>query len=207
MPANPAIQDLPVPNWPHATQLRVYVFKRPTNPSALQQEPAMIRHSRFTIAGPMTIILVLASAPVLAAGSDSAKGTLTVEKEKGTASVELAHAYLVSGPDTFDPKKVTRRIVFTKTDEREAIEACNDVSCATLSSSDGMTVELGDDSAANWWAHVHPMQYSGMSQNGDLKLSADTTERVAGSFKIYTSGVKTTVEFDAPLVKTFPIPH
>jgi len=38
----------------------------------------MIRHSRFTIAGPMTIILVLASAPVLAAGSDSAKGTLTV---------------------------------------------------------------------------------------------------------------------------------
>jgi hypothetical protein len=184
-----------------------YVFKRPTNPHALQQEPAMIRHPRFTIAGAMTFMLVLAPAPVPAAGSDSAKGTLTVEKEKGTASVELAHAYLVSGPDTFDPKKVTRRIVFTKTDERATIEACNDVSCATLSSSDGMTVELGDDSAANWWAHVSPMQYSGMSEPGELKLSADTAERVAGTFKIGTSGVKTSVVFDAPLVKTFPIPH
>ena len=167
----------------------------------------MIRHSRFTIAGPMTFLLVLAPAPVPAAGSDSANGTLTVEKEKGTASVELAHAYLVSGPDTFDPKRVTRRVVFTKTDERATIEACNDVSCATLSSSDGMTVELGDGSAANWWAHVSPMQYSGMSEPGELKLSADTAERVAGTFRIGTSGVKTSVVFDAPLVKTFPIPH
>ena len=167
----------------------------------------MIRHSRFTIAGPMTIILVLASAPVLAAGSDSAKGTLTVEKEKGTASVELMHAYLVSGPDTFDPKKTTRRIVFTKTDERATIEACSDVSCATLSSSDGMTIELGNGSEANWWAHVHPMQYSGMSEPGELKLSADTAERVAGTFKINTSGVKTSVVFDAPMVKAFSVPH
>ena len=167
----------------------------------------MIRHSRFTIAGPMTIILVLASAPVLAAGSDSAKGTLTVETESKPASVELAHAYLVSGPDTFDPKKATRRVVFTKTDERAAIEACSDVSCATLSSSDGMTVELGDEPAASWWAHVHPMQYSGMSQKSDFTLSVNTAERVAGTLKISTSGVKTTVEFDASLAKTFPVPH
>jgi hypothetical protein len=163
----------------------------------------MIRRSVFAI-GPLTIIFALAAASALAAAGDSAKGTLTVETEKGTASVELMHAYLVSGPDTFDPKKTTRRIVLTKTDERATIEACSDVSCATLSSSDGMTVELGDDSAASWWAHVHPMQYSGMSQEGDLKLSADSDKRIAGTFKIGTSGVKTSVEFDAPLVKTFP---
>ena len=167
----------------------------------------MIRRSVFAIVVPLAIIIALATASALAAGGDSAKGTLTVETEKGTASVELTHAYLVSGPDTFDPKKTTRRVVFTKTDERATIEACSDVSCATLSSSDGMTVELGDDSAANWWAHVHPVQYSGMSEPGDLKLSADTAERVAGTFKIGTSGVKTSVVFDAPMVKTFPVPH
>jgi len=167
----------------------------------------MIRHSRLAIVDPLAITLALATASVLAAGSDSAKGTLTVETEKAPASIELAHAYLVSGPDTFDPKKITRRIVFTKSDERATIEACSDVSCATLSSSDGMTVELGDGSEANWWAHVHPTQYSGMSEPDDLKLSADTAERVTGTFKIGTSGVKTSVVFDAPLVKTFPITH
>ncbi|HZX91870.1 MAG TPA: hypothetical protein VFE67_14605 [Rudaea sp.] len=168
----------------------------------------MIRHLRLTTVGLLAfIVMAVPAASALAAGSDSAKGTLTVETESKPASIELAHAYLVSGPDTFDPKKITRRIVFTKTDERATIEACSDVSCATLSSSDGMTVELGDEPTASWWAHVHPMQYSGMSQEGDLKLSADTDKRVAGTFKIGTSGVKTSVEFDAPLVKTFPLTH
>jgi hypothetical protein len=167
----------------------------------------MIRHSRLAIVDPLAITLALATASVLAAGSDSAKGTLTVETESKPASVELAHAYLITGPDTFAPKKTTRRIVFTTTDERATIEACSDVSCATLSSSDGMTVELGDEPAASWWAHVRPAQYSGMSEPGELKLSADTAERVAGMFKIGTSGVKTSVVFDAPLVKTFAITH
>ena len=167
----------------------------------------MTRRSHPALFDALAATLILATASALAAGGDSAKGTLTVETESKPASVELAHAYLVSGPDTFDPKKTTRRIVFTKTDERATIEACNDVSCATLSSSDGMTVELGDDSAANWWAHVHPVQYSGMSEPGDLKLSADTAQRVAGTFKIGTSGVKTSVVFDAPMVKVFPAPH
>jgi len=166
----------------------------------------MIRRSHLVIVDSVAVTLVMATASVLAAGSDSAKGTLTVETESKPASVELAHAYLVSGPDTFDAKKTTRRIVFTKADERATIEACSDVSCATLSSSDGMTVELGDGSTANWWAHVHPMQYSGMSDPGDLKLGTDTAERVAGTFKIGTSGVKTSVVFDAPLVKAFPGP-
>ena len=167
----------------------------------------MIRHSRLAIVAALAMLISLSAAPALAAGGDLAKGTLTVETESKPASVELVHAYLVSGPDTFDPKKATRRIVFTKTDERAAIEACSDVSCATLSSSDGMTVELGDEPAASWWAHVHPMQYSGMSQKSDLTLSVNTAERVAGTLKISTSGVKTTVEFDASLAKTFPVPH
>ena len=167
----------------------------------------MKRYLRLAVVDALAAMIFFSATPALAAGSDSAKGTLTVETENKPASVELAHAYLVSGPDTFDPKKTTRRIVFTKTDERATIEACSDVSCATVSSSDGITVELGDEPAASWWAHVRPMQYSGMSQTGDLKLSTDTAERVAGTFKIGTSGVKTSIEFDAALVKTFPITH
>ena len=146
----------------------------------------------------------LATHTTFAASGDSAKGTLTVETQDKPASVELAHAYLISGPDSFDEKKMTRRIVFTQSDERATIEACEHVSCATLSSSDGMTVDLPEGSAPNWWAHVHPVQYSGTSEPGELKLSADTAERVAGTFKVSNSGVTASIAFDAPLVKSFP---
>jgi len=154
--------------------------------------PAMI--AALSLLGPTTALP--------AASGDSAKGTLTVETESKPASVELAHAYLISGPDTFEAKKITRRIVFTKSDERATIEACSDVSCATLSASDGMTIDLGEESMASWWAHVQPMQYSGMSPTA-LKLSADGAERVAGTFNLAGGGVKASIVFDAPLVKAF----
>jgi len=151
---------------------------------------------------PFLLILLGPASAWPATAADSARGTLTVETESKPASVELAHAYLVSGPDTFDAKKITRRIVFTKSDERAAIAACSDVSCATLSSSDGMTIDLGEQSMASWWAHVHPMQYSGMSPSA-LKLSADSAERVAGTFQLDSGGAKASIVFDAPLVKAF----
>ena len=163
----------------------------------------MIRQPRPVLVDSLAVLIALAAAPAFAGGSDSAKGTLSVETQTKPARVELAHAYLVNGPDTFDPKKTTRRIVFTASDERATIQACSDVSCATLSTSDGMTVELGDG-PPGWWAHVHPVQYSGTSEPDELKLSTDSPERVAGSFKIGNSGVTTSVVFDATLVKSFP---
>lgn len=165
----------------------------------------MIRHQPCAFAIALGISLPsLAIHSTFAASGDSAKGTLTVETQDKPASVELAHAYLISGPDSFDEKKMTRRIVFTKSDERATIEACEHVSCATLSSSDGMTIDLPEGSAPNWWAHVHPVQYSGTEDADALKLSVDTPERLAGSFKISTSAVSASIVFDAPLVKSFP---
>jgi hypothetical protein len=199
----PAVAD-----WQARRRLAWIIVRRATNPAPIPQEPAMIRRSRLVIARPLAVVmLALTTASALAAGSDSAKGTLTVETQDKPASVELAHAYLVSGPDTFDETKITRRIVFTGTDERATIEACSNVRCATLSSSDGMTIDLGEDSTASWWAHVSPMQYSGTSEPGALKLGTDTAERVAGTFKIGASGVTASIVFDAPLVKAFPLPH
>jgi hypothetical protein len=159
----------------------------------------VIRPSPLAIAA-AALFALAAAAP--AAASDNANGTLTVETEARPARVEVAHAYLVSGPDSFDPKKMTRRIVFTRADERAAIEACDDVGCATLSLGDGMTFDVGEAGMASWWGHVRPMQYSGMSGSA-LKLSADTAERMAGTFTVDTTGVKASIVFDATLVKAF----
>ena len=148
-----------------------------------------------------TVLLTL-TVPSFAAGVDSARGTLVVQAEDKPLSVELRHAYLVIGPDTFETGKTTRRMVFAADDLRAMIEACKDIRCATMISSDGLVLEL-DDASTRYWAHVRPMQYSGSLDRGGLVLHTDKPDRVEGTVKLNNSGVTTTVEFDAALVKTF----
>ena len=45
---------------------------------------------------------------------------------------------------------------------------------------------------------------SGSVDSGGLVLRADTADRLAGTLTIADSGVKTTIEFDATLLKAFP---
>lgn len=141
-----------------------------------------------------------------AAGSDHAEGTLTVQAEAKPLKMELKHAYYVSGPDTFEPGKMTRRVVFAGDDLAATIRACADVGCATAPPGDGLMLELDDAGSPRYWAHVQPMQYSGSVDSGGLVLKADTPDRLAGTLTIANSGVKTTIEFDATLLKTFA-PH
>jgi len=148
-------------------------------------------------------LMTLSAPTILAAGADSATGTLSVEGPDKTLSAALTHAYVVVGPDTFEPEKITRRIVFTPQDERATIMACKDVSCATLSGSDGLTVSLREGSTPAWWAHVYPIQYSGSTGADALKTTVDTADRLAGTFTLDNPGAKATIEFDATLVKTF----
>ena len=146
--------------------------------------------------------LIAFAAPSFAAGGDSAKGTLTLQGEDKPVSVELTHAYYITGPDQFDPKKTTRRIIFAGADVRAAIEACDEASCAMHAFNDGMTIEM-DDTSVRYWAHVRPMQYSGMLERSALALGADKPDRLAGTVKLANSGVTTTIVFDATLVKAF----
>lgn len=141
---------------------------------------------------------------VHAAAAGTAKGTLTLQGEKKSASIELTHAYLFVAPDKFDEKKTTRTIVFTTEDERAALEACADTSCAILSTKDGLTVELAEAPMANWWAHIAPTQASGTAA-GALRLEVDTPDRLSGMFQTGGAGspVEAAITFDAPLVKTF----
>lgn len=149
-------------------------------------------------------LIALASPMLFAAGGDRAQGTLTVQAEDKPLQMQLGHAYYVSGPDTFEADRMTRRLVFSADDLAATIRACPDVRCATIPSSDGLVLELDDAGSPRYWAHVRPMQYSGSVDSGGLVLRADTADRLAGTLTIADSGVKTTIDFDATLLKAFP---
>jgi hypothetical protein len=138
-----------------------------------------------------------------AAGSDSAKGTLVVQADDKPLSIDLKHAYIVVGPDTFDADKTTRRLVFAADDLRASIEACKEIRCAVTISSDGLVLDLDDAGSSSYWAHVQPMQYAGSVDSGGLVLRTDKPDRLAGTLTIDNARVTTTIVFDATLVKAF----
>ena len=160
---------------------------------------------RCTMLLSVTSALIAPSA--IAAGLSTARGSLRVEGPDDALVVRLTHAYYVSGPDRFDETKTVRSIVFTADDQAAAIDACPDMRCAMLSSSDGLQIEIGDNGTVDWWAHVAPVQYSSSAGGDALKLSVDSAERVAGTFKLSGSGATTAVEFDAALARDFSKPE
>jgi len=142
--------------------------------------------------------------PCAAVAADShAQGKLTLQGENKSLDVEVKHAYYVSGPDRFEATKMTRSLVFAVDDLAAVIQACADIGCATALSGDGLVLDLGDAASPSYWAHVRPMQYSGFVGRNGLRLRTDSSDRLAGSLTIAGAGVKTTIEFDVPLTKTF----
>lgn len=132
-----------------------------------------------------------------------ARGNLSIEGPDDPLQVKITHAYYITGIDRFDETRSVRSIVFTTDDRQAAMDACNDLGCAMLSSSDGIKIDLDDTGRVNWWAHVYPIQYSGTAGADSLKLSTDTADRIAGSFKLEGSGATAAIEFDTSLVRDF----
>lgn len=151
----------------------------------------------------LLLVPVLVAPPALADESTMARGTLSVEGHGDPLTISLAHAYYITGKDRFDETRTVRSIVFTADDRRAAMADCADLGCAMLSSSDGLKIDLSESGTVVWWAHIAPIQYSSSASGDVLKLSADTAERVAGTFELAGSGATATIEFDATLVRDF----
>lgn len=147
------------------------------------------------------LALVVTSAWAVAA--DSAKGTLTVQGEDKPLSMELSHAYFITGPDDFDATKTTRRVILTAEDVRSIIDACEDAGCAMYSFSEGMWVLIDDSSTMRWWGKVKPVQQSGMLNRSALVLTTDNADRLAGTLTLDNAGKPMKIIFDASLVKAF----
>ncbi len=141
-----------------------------------------------------------------AAQAEPAKGTLT-GTGKVAAKVNVAHAYLVKGPNAFGDKNV-RMLILSEVDQTAHIKSCATMSCTTDKLESGMTVEFDSGPRLLYWfvANGQRVQASGTAKPDSITLTADTPQKLAGKWTYDASeqgGPKIAVEFDTPLLKEF----
>jgi hypothetical protein len=156
-----------------------------------------------TVVG-LTLILSIAVPPGSRGAAGEAKGTLTHTGK----TVTLKHAYLVTGPDAVDPKKMVRRVMSGK-DVGANVRGCQTMSCASGEIMEGLVVDLDGGPRLNYWMTINDqlVQHSGTKPPAVLKASADQPKRLAGKLTFDDTqalGPRVDVEFDAAaLVKEF----
>lgn len=154
----------------------------------------------------LILIVALALSTAAQAAGGTAKGTVKLKDN----TIELKYAYLVKGPDTFEPEKTVSTVILTPSDISGKIEECGSLSCAT-GLTEGMTLgkeEFGSTTRVVYWVVTNDgmKQYSGNDDLSSLVLGTDTKDKMAGKFRVDNSaidGPAVTVEFDAPLTKEF----
>lgn len=155
-----------------------------------------------------TTVLGLVVTDASATDVSNAKGTLILQGEGQPVSLALTHAYFVTGPDDFDDSKISRVVVFTGSDVKSAIEACENLSCAKYAADQGMWLEITDEPTMRWHGKAGSMQQSGMPERKSLDLTMETAERLSGTLTLSNirdgSGEPASFTFDSALIKTFP---
>jgi len=155
--------------------------------------------------------LALAAAAAVfpaAAHADPAAGTIDYRSKAGAVVVNVAHVYLVTGPDAVS-RKMMRELIFTSADIGAKLQACATISCASGNVTEGMTIDFDVSPRLNYWVvgNGQKIQYSGTAKpEATLKLNADTAQRLAGTLTVDDSamgGPKVDVKFDATVVKQF----
>ena len=177
----------------HSAQLQL---SRPRRGAAVRPAISLISF--------MAAALFATTSPQLSA--EPAKGTLTATG-KVAATVNVKHAYLIKGPNSFGDKAV-RLLILSEVDQGAHIKSCSTMSCAKQKLESGMTVEFDDGPRLLYWfvANGQRVQASGTAQPGTMTLSANTPERLTGKWTHDASaqgGPKIAVEFDTPVMKEF----
>jgi len=161
----------------------------------------------YAIAGLVLAASSLSSTGVVHA-AEKAKGSLTYKGPKKTFTLALKHAYLVKGPDMFDESKTVRRLVLTGDDFSASINKAEALGGFDGDLKEGMIVELADGPRLNYWVVLNGqlVQYSGMVEPSAMAASTDKPDYLKGKLAfddMSAGGAKVSVEFDAPLLKSF----
>jgi hypothetical protein len=149
-------------------------------------------------------LLATSGAPI-AHAADSANGTLAYKARGAPMTAALKHVWLVKGPDAIDPKKTTRKLIFSSTDIGAKVTACKTMNCVDADLGSGMTVDLDSGPRLNYWIVLdgQKVQYSGTAPTDNLKLTTNTPGRLAGKLAIdgvAAGGPKIDVDFDATML-------
>lgn len=147
---------------------------------------------------PLQLFCLLA-AVAGAAQANSVKGSI----ELSGTRIEPRHVYLVKGPDSFEPQRIERRLIFSVDDIGGALAKCATMACTESALTQGMTLDL-DGMPLEYWIVTPKKQHSGPAKPAALTATADEAKRVAGRFRVEgnASGVPAIdLEFDATLLK------
>ena len=158
----------------------------------------------------LAMAAVLSAVSVQPASADAAGGTAKGKIQYKDKTVDLKYAYIITGPDMFDPDQTETTIILSPTDLSDAIAKCESQSCAG-GLTEGMTLsteDFGGTVRVVYWVVTNNglMQYSGNTDVSVLTLTTDTPEKKAGKMSVDASaaeGPKIDVEFEAPLTKAF----
>lgn len=170
-----------------------------------------LRSSRWNLFGSALALAAALLPAVAAAGPGAVTGTIRYQSKAGAIVVTPRFAYLVKGPDTVTGNTV-RRIVLSAADLAPRLRSCATMMCGDGDMGEGLTIDLDAGARINFWfvADDQRAQYSGTAEPSTLRLTTDTSGRVAGRWELdarRSGGPEVQLEFDAPLLKVFTKAH
>jgi hypothetical protein len=159
----------------------------------------------------MPLILAAALCPAVVGGAGppagSVQGKLVVKGKRLTFS----RAWLVRGPDTFDPTRKAAYLILASRDLSGAIAACGDIHCVLWQAvSEGAILEPANDEAESFWLRVVSSELPKEQQLSGRRWmpSIDQHDHLAGrlDFSYANTGDEADLTIDAFLLKEFPVP-
>ena len=159
----------------------------------------------------VALALAVSLAPSADAEPGAATGSISYQSRGGLITVQPKFAYLVKGPDTVTGN-IVRRVVLSASELAPKLRTCATMMCGDGDMTEGLTIDLDAGARINYWfvAEGQRVQYSGTAEPSSLRLSSNTDQRVAGSWRLDArpaGGPQVQIEFDAPLLKVFARAH
>ncbi|NIJ52110.1 hypothetical protein [Dyadobacter arcticus] len=157
----------------------------------------------FKNCGLLSLILLLS----FTISYDNSKGKLLYNTSKKSFDLNLNFVHFIVGPDSFDPNKKIRRLIFTEKSLDAKIKSCDVMNC-TDPEIEGIQVDLDAAHRILYWVNLNGqlVQYSGTAPYEELTLTTDSKEQLAGTLKFDHSvagGPMVDVTFNAKILKTF----
>ena len=153
---------------------------------------------------------IVLAASLLASEAGPVQGKVVISGR----SFDLRYAWVVRGPDHFEPSRTRTYIVMSADDVSDEIRKCPDVTCAIFGVlKDGLILE--NDDAGFWIRAVNPAfakekQMSGPTHDDTgWTATVNQADRIAGHLRWVPQGVDPPIldfTVDATLLKEYPAP-
>jgi hypothetical protein len=126
----------------------------------------------------------------------------------GGKSFDLRHAWIIRGPNHFEPTRIDTYIVMSADDISSELSKCPDVQCAIFTTLKNGLIMTDEGSGGFWVRAVHPELPKEQQLSGrGWTATVNGPDRIAGRLVWEPQGndpVVLNLEIDATLLKAFP---